>query len=222
MLYYLFFNSTFEFISNSRLFSTILYGSILYIICHAVINYCDIEVFKIVQNYFWYIFILDVTSLLYSIYQTISTPGINLNMALNSPNQNSNTGNDLQVSFNLLKNKINTLLDRSKNDLTVTQIPTSSHIPPTPTPPTPPTPSIQPLPTAANQIPTNQNKHQFSTPISQLKKQQSSNTQSTPITLLRDSNIDIQEVNFNEDGNESVAGSDVASVMDLDDFEKSL
>ena len=227
MLYYLFFNSTFEFISNSRLFSTILYGSILYIICHAVINYCDIEFFKIVQNYFWYIFILDVTSLIYSIYQTVSTPGINLNMALTSPNQNSNTGNDLQVSFNLLKNKINTLLDRSKNDLTVTQIPTAQH-----------TPSIQPIPTTTNQIPTTQNtifneqtKHQFSTPISQLKKQQmqtqtqnqqSSNTHSTPITLLRDSNIDVQEINFNEDGNESVAGSDVASVMDLDDFEKSL
>ena len=228
MLYYLFFNSTFEFISNSRLFSTILYGSILYIICHAVINYCDIEVFKIFQNYFWYIFILDVTSLLYSIYQTVSTPGINLNMALSSPNQNSHTGNDLQVSFNLLKNKINTLLDRSKNDLTVTQIHTLS-----PSPPIHPIQQVNPI-TPVHPI--NQNnsynepmKHQFSTPISQLKKQQnqnqnqqSSNTQSTPITLLRDSNIDIQEINFNEDGNESIAGSDVASVMDLDDFEKSL
>ena len=56
MLYYLFFNSTFEFISNSRLFSTILYGSILYIICHAVINYCDIEFFKIVQKISYLIF----------------------------------------------------------------------------------------------------------------------------------------------------------------------
>ena len=226
MLYYLFFNSTFEFISTSRLFSTILYGSILYIICHAVINYCDIEVFKIVQNYFWYIFILDVTSLIYCIYQSISTPGINLNMALTSPNAISNTGNDLQVSFNLLKNKINTLLDRSKNDLTVTQIPTH------PATQSPIQPAIQPTTIQSNaNIPVNEPiKHQFSTPISQLKKQQSSNsngngnsnTQSTPITLLRDSNIDIQEVNFNEDGNESVAGSDVASVMDLDDFEKSL
>lgn len=219
MLYYLFYNSTFEFISTSRFFSTILYGSILYIICHAVINYCDIEFFKIVQNYFWYIFILDVTSLICCIYQSIITPGINLNMALTSTNANTNTNNDLQVSFNLLKNKINTMLDRSKNELTVTQIPTY-----------PDTQSyIQP--TIQSTIQSNANitviepiKHQFSTPISQLKKQQfsNSNTQSTPITLLRDSNIDIHEVNFNEDGNESIASSDVANVMDLDDFEKSL
>jgi len=221
MLYYLFFNSTFEFISNSRLFSTILYGSILYIVCHAVINYCDIEFFKVVQNYFWYIFILDIISLCYSIYQTISSPGINLNMALNSANSTLNTGNDLQVSFNLLKNKINTLLDRSKNDLTVTQIPIQ------------PTTSQHTIPITNTSIVDEPIKHQFSTPISQLKKQhsqqqpqqpqqQTNNIQSTPITLLRDSNINVPEVIFNEDSNESVAGSDVASVMDLDDFEKSL
>jgi hypothetical protein len=142
-------------------------------------------------------------------------------MALNSANPTLNTGNDLQVSFNLLKNKINTLLDRSKNDLTVTQIPIQ------------PTPSQHTIPITNTSIVDEPIKHQFSTPISQLKKQhsqqqpqqpqqQTNNIQSTPITLLRDSNINVPEVIFNEDGNESIAGSDVASVMDLDDFEKTL
>jgi hypothetical protein len=147
-------------------------------------------------------------------------------MTLKSPNS---TNNDLQVSFNLLKNKFNTLLDRSKNDLTITQIPTQPDTHTT-------IQSITNIPITNQDIAHTHNtiKHQFSTPISQIKKQQmqsqnqqSNNTQSnnTPTeshTLFRDNNIDIQEVKFNEDGNESVSGSDVASVMDLDDFEKSL
>jgi hypothetical protein len=57
--------------------------------------------------------------------------------------------------------------------------------------------------------------------------------QSTPISVLRNFNNQDQKSLINEkielvqpkvtyDENESIAGSDVASVLDLDDFEKSL
>jgi len=126
MFYYLFYNSSFSFIVDKRLFSTILYGSILYILTHAVLNYCDISILNIINNYFWTIFVLDIISFTYSIYNTF----INENTLNNGNNENNrNNGNSsdssesgLNVSFNLLKNKINTLLDRN-NNLTVTKIP---------------------------------------------------------------------------------------------------
>ena len=76
----------------------------------------------------------------------------------------------------------------------------------------------------------------LSTPISQILRQnqdpqsrdQGLGMASTPITLLREKiNIPdvgtyIKESGNDLDGLESVAGSDIASVMDLDDFEKSL
>ena len=85
---------------------------------------------------------------------------------------------------------------------------------------------------------------QLSTPISHLQsnkkniKQQGQQLQSsTPLSLIR-SNIKIEPPQFQDDiqyngngngsngsngstGNESVAGSDVGSIMDLEDFEKS-
>ncbi len=48
------------------------------------------------------------------------------------------------------------------------------------------------------------------------------NTASTPINLIRQKQ-NMPEPIINEDGYaESVAGSDLGSIMDLDDFEKSL
>ena len=273
MYYYLLYNSSFSFIVENRLFSTILYGSILYILTHAILNYCDVSLLTIINNYFWTIFSLDIISFSYALYNSyINNTGVSCNNS-NNINNSSGDSNNMNVSFNLLKNKINTMFDR-KNDLTITQIPqnkksssnsggggngnnTNTH--------------LQENFSNIN-INTNNNnvqKHnddfdfsdldnignigiqdtstQYSTPISHLKGnkkiqdnlQQSTpiniknnsnrhGTASTPISIIRN-NIKIEDpiiqddndIQYNGGGGESVAGSDVGSIMDLEDFEKS-
>ena len=227
MFYYLLYNSSFSFIVESRLFSTILYGSILYILTHAVLNYCDISILNIINNYYWTLFTLDIISFLYALYQSI----------LNG-NNNQNGQNDLNVSFNLIKNKINTMLDR-KNDLTITQIPIQQQ-----------QNNLQNNYNNTNTINNNNNtnnntnkqnnKNKFSTPISQLqnlKQNTNTNKASTPISIIRN-NVNIlepiiddendqpdfynQSTNSNNQYSGSVAGSDVGSIMDLADFETTL
>ena len=253
MFYYLFYNSSFPFIVENRLFSTILYGSILYILTHAILNHCDISFLNIINQYYWVIFSLDIISFSYSIFKSS-----NEEYYEDGSNQ-SNQSNSFNVSFNLLKNKINTLLDR-KNDLTITPStdkPSFQHIR---------IPSQQQQQQQAqqqyqqsqpsykqsqeqklqefdqsfeeplfinNMNPNTTTSNKFSTPITQLKKQNNTNnpnqsgqqsSSSTPISLIREK-ITVPELNINEDMNnyaESMAGSDVGSVMDLDDFEKSL
>jgi hypothetical protein len=206
MFYYLLYNSTFEFINSNRLFTTILYGSILYILTHAILNYCNIDILGIIKNYFWIIFILDITAFIWTIYNILSLPVISTH----------GNENDLHVSFNLLKNKVNTFLDNKNNNLTIS---TPIHYPGNnpiaisnpPITPTKPTYSQQPIKTNSS----------MSTPISQiLQKNQKTNT-------LLNQPIDIPEIKINDDiTNEnmggSIAGSDVGNVMDLEDFEKML
>ena len=275
MYYYLLYNSSFSFIVENRLFSTILYGSILYILTHAILNYCDVSLLTIINNYFWTTLTLDVISFTYAIYTSFMN---------NDDSEHGNT-NSLNVSFNLLKNKINTMLDR-KNDLTITHIPNSSNqgyknqnnqknqnnnnkvqiqenfnnvstYNNTNTNTNNTNGSTNPLDDFdftdldnVIQQPSTQPLAQFSTPIKQLqgnKNQMTANTNththtntlkaSTPISLIR-SNTKIAEPNIqdengggigngigngngNGNGNESVAGSDVGSIMDLEDFENS-
>jgi hypothetical protein len=278
MYYYLLYNSSFSFIVENRLFSTILYGSILYILTHAILNYCDVSILTIINNYFWTTLTLDVISFTYAIYNTFMND--DFGNGNSSGNSSDNSNNSLNVSFNLLKNKINTMLDR-KNDLTITHIPNTNQVQ---------------QKNHTNQINTNQSQKnnkvqiqenfnnvstynntnnsnssnnplddfdftdlddviqppstqplaQFSTPIKQLQAQKNNNNTnnnnsnnnnsnntnntnnnmlkaSTPISLIR-SNTKISEPIIQDDsglGNESVAGSDVGSIMDLEDFENS-
>ena len=225
MFYYLLYNSSFSFVVENRLFSTILYGSILYILTHAVLNYCDISILNIVNNYYWTLFTLDIISFVYAFYQSIT-----------DNNNNNNSHNELNVSFNLLKNKINTIIDR-KNDLTITQ---STVLNKNNT-------NSNNSNNSNNNINNNNNNtnlkqqnvnttplqtsNKFSTPISQLQNinqgsNQQSNQSSTPISLIRnvnvvEPNIDLQDDQFNQYA-ESNTGSDLGSLMDLADFENSL
>ena len=259
MFYYLFYNSSFPFIVENRLFSTILYGSILYILTHAILNHCDISFLNIINQYYWVIFSLDIISFSYSIFKSSNEEYYE--DGSNQSNQ-SNQSNSFNVSFNLLKNKINTLLDR-KNDLTITPStdkPSFQHIRiPSPqqyqqhqqqyqqSPPQQYQQSQEQKleefdhsfedPIFINNInpntTPNTTSNKFSTPITQLKKQNNiinpnqsrqQQSSSTPISLIREK-ITVPELTINEDISnyaESVAGSDVGSVMDLDDFEKSL
>lgn len=168
MFYYLLFNSSL-FSSENRLFVSILYGSILYIITHAILNYCNIELLTIINNYFWAAFALDIISLCYGVYQKY--------FILDESDNN--------VSFNLLKNKINTQLDtflNTQQNLTIT-------------------PQSAPEPI-----------HMQSQPRK---------TMSTPINLIRTQLSDANIEPIITD-NESVAGSDIGSLNDLEDFEKTL
>ena len=228
MFYYLLYNSSFSFIVESRLFSTILYGSILYILTHAILNYCDISILNIVNNYYWTLFSLDIISFTYSFYQSITE---------------NNPHNDLNVSFNLLKNKINTIIDR-KSDLTITQSTiqnknnnnnnnnsnnnnnnNNSNNSNNPA-------NLK----QQNNIAPLQSSNKFSTPISQLQNvkqsnqqnnQQSNQSSSTPISLIRNNVniiepfVDEQDDQYNQYA-ESNTGSDLGSIMDLSDFETSL
>ena len=185
MFYYLFYNSTFSFIENNRLFSTILYGSIIYIITHAIIYYCNIDFLIIIRNYFWALFSLDILSFSYCLY----------NNYLNIDNS------EAMVSFNMLKNKINNIITTTSN---------------------------QPI-RITNTIPSRPDIDNISrTTIPITPKQEQQFKQSTPISALRKQNnlindkIDLVQPIINYDENESIAGSDVGSIMDLDEFEKNL
>ena len=251
MFYYLLYNSSFSFIVDNRLFSTVLYGSILYILTHAILNYCKVEILEIINNYYWFIFILDIISLAYGVYQNDST--LSQHSTTSSPN--------LDVSFNLLKNQINTIGSyfNKKNDITI-----SANTPvPIPTPRQPlriPTRdathtelntatncgltssstqlsrvsqyqmnhSNQPPQQYSNTTINNSNTSTsgFSTPITALREQPppSRNTQVShiPSPIITSSDIAFGNNEFGDGMNESIAGSDVGSIMDLDDFEKSL
>ena len=241
MFYYLLYNSSFSFIVDNRLFSTVLYGSILYILTHAILNYCKVEILEIINNYFWFIFILDIISLAYGVYQILSV-------------SNADSSNNLDVSFNLLKNQINTISTyfNKKNNISITDTTLLTNTPiPTPRQPlripttSPPSQSQSPdtipsnayapnqsiKPTHPQQQKTSQSSG-FSTPITVLRDLESQspsrNTRAShipePIITSDENSFDSNKYSYSDgDGTEeSIAGSDVGSIMDLGDFEKSL
>ena len=258
MFYYLLYNSSFSFIVDNRLFSTVLYGSILYILTHAILNYCKVEILEIINNYFWFIFILDIISLAYGVYQILSVP--NTLLTNTSVLGNTDPSNNLDVSFNLLKNQINTIGSyfNKKNDISITDNTLLTNTPvlgntPIPTPRQPLRISTT-LPTSQSQLPATNSTNAYApnqsiqpTQQPQQKTSQSSGF-STPITALRnleppppsrntrashipepiitsdENSFDSNNYSYSDgDGTEeSIAGSDVGSIMDLGDFEKNL
>ena len=264
MYYYLIYNSSFNFIVDNRLFSTILYGSILYIISHAILHYCNIEILTIIKNYYWSMFVLDIISFTYCLYKDyIDKPSPN--NAGTRTNTNT-TGDNLNVSFNLLKNKINNILTSNNSDISssnqsirIIHNPTnntsSGSTTHHPIPPRPIHTSLQ-QPTLSHPLQDSQseNDSQIINDLSHLRADNmpippKQATHSTPISLLRGGNPNAaygkQSVNGggiiqtkmnivepdvitndksrqSYDGGESVAGSDVGSMLDLDDFEKTL
>ena len=229
MFYYLFYNSSFEFISLNRLFYSVIYGSILYIFCHAILNYCNIEFLQIIKNYFWIIFTLDIISITWTIYNLLydtSNHNYYNNITNNNPiinpadNNDPRNSNNLNVSFNLLKNKINTLFDKNNNN-----IPNNTNF------------TNQPIRIIHNTntgnitLPHNGNTtlpHNGNIILPHNGNiQRDKNILSTPISLIREtiSIPDMQNITISEkdkECNESIAGSDIGNIMDLDDFEKNL
>jgi hypothetical protein len=247
MFYYLFYNSSFTFIVENRLFSTILYGSILYIITHAILTYCGIEVLDIIKNYYWSVLALDVLSLSYCLY-TYYWVG------------KASDSQSLNVSFNMLKNKINSIVNSDNIANQGIRILNTSATP-------------KQSQSSQQQNSLQQNSSQGNTTNQQRKLPIKTSGKSTPISLLRGNmsgnmpsiipdDINVQDPimeesqsnsegfygDFGESGNvgdsselgnrcdtgdantradrfdsvESVAGSDIGSLMDLDEFEKTL
>ena len=92
MFYSLLYKSTITY--ENKLFLTFIYGSILYMVIHALLNFSNKELLiKIKETYFTYIFIIDIISLLYYINNDIH------------PNDDDKE-NNLNVKIDLIKNKI--------------------------------------------------------------------------------------------------------------------
>lgn len=68
MFYFLIFNSSIlrnELQENKKIILTFLYGSISYIILHAILTTSEIMIIKIFKNYFWIFLLLDVATIYY-------------------------------------------------------------------------------------------------------------------------------------------------------------
>ncbi len=68
MFYFLIFNSSVlknEIHENKKIVLTFLYGSIAYIILHAILTTSEILIIKIFKNYFWIFLLLDVATIYY-------------------------------------------------------------------------------------------------------------------------------------------------------------
>lgn len=106
MVFTLFYHSTI--LKENKIFNSLLYGSILYLIIHAMMSFIDSETIKIIKdNYFWTIFYLDLGSFMYFNYNDyLSRPDSNSKIQEND----KQSDNDIKVSINTLKNKINKIL----------------------------------------------------------------------------------------------------------------
>ena len=70
MFYILFHHSTL--IKKNKLFYTLLYGSLLYLVVHIIMSFTDVEAIRIFKdNYFWTILIIDIPHFCIYFYQEI-------------------------------------------------------------------------------------------------------------------------------------------------------
>ena len=101
MYYFLLFNSSLIInnYSNQKLILVLTYGSILYMISHAIIFHTNIPFLIVLRSYFWNLFMLDIMVLVYKLWGSENI----------TPNEN------LKLSINLLKNKIYNMMDAKHN-----------------------------------------------------------------------------------------------------------
>jgi hypothetical protein len=142
MFYILFHHSTI--VKKNKLFYTLLYGSLLYLVIHIIMMFSDIESLKIFKdNYFWTILSIDLCTFLYLFISgsTLSTNGIvegnnneldsilkpfkdEINKVLNQNNEIKMTKQEPVISFPsnnekiVLESEINTnqIVNNNQND----------------------------------------------------------------------------------------------------------
>lgn len=209
MFYYLIFNSS---LSNypdihKKLITTILYGSILYIVLHAYLSISSSLLIQNLKPYFWLVYTLDCASIGY--------------LYLNMETSNE-TLDGISKIRDLLRNYLTDTSSQSLNSSTGTGIfsTTLKDIQ-----------SIQEEQTPQSQhLPTNQH-------TNNINSTSSSNTITSTSGIMKhtlSTDLDdllkqrLQELNMNQNQNKetigSDSGSDIGSIMDIDinEFEASL
>ena len=110
MYYFLLLNSSLITAEN-KFFSLILFGTITYIITHAIIYYTPLKLLEIFRNYFWVIFALDLFTTSYKIYynpQIIEcSPSANTNA---NPSANTSETANMKASLQQIQSKLGDML----------------------------------------------------------------------------------------------------------------
>lgn len=66
MFYYVIYNSTvLNYSNNNKKLNTFIYGTVLYILSHGLINSYDNKFAKYIKNYFWVVLAIDIFSIYY-------------------------------------------------------------------------------------------------------------------------------------------------------------
>ena len=131
MFYFLIFHSSISKFKeiDKKLLTTILYASIMYIIFHAILDsYQSNNFLKIIKNYFWLIFILDISTMIYlyftlikvdkNIFYTIKKSFTNLfenisDTSIYKDNELDKVNDEL---FNDIKNNVKNKLNKNENN----------------------------------------------------------------------------------------------------------
>ena len=115
MYYFLLLNSSLLSAEN-KFFSIILFGSIAYIITHAIIYYTPLKLLEIFRNYYWVIFALDIFTTSYKIYYNpLLIENISTNIT-STTNETINMKNSLQQ----IQSKLGDMLSGVNKPLTIT------------------------------------------------------------------------------------------------------
>jgi hypothetical protein len=91
MFYYVIYNSTvLNYSNNNKNLNTFIYGTILYILSHGLINSYDNQFAHYIKSYFWLILVIDIASIYYMhtyLNQDIESEANNLKSLLDSFNK---------------------------------------------------------------------------------------------------------------------------------------
>lgn len=111
MIYILFYKSSFT--DQNKIFHTLLFGTLLYMIIHMVITFIDSETLNIVKNNYFKLFVmLDLISVIY-----IAHDNGHINIDSNkSDDKRNDKVDDINNTIDKLKNTINNITGNKDND----------------------------------------------------------------------------------------------------------
>ena len=111
MIYLLFYKSSFT--DQNKIFHTLLFGTLLYMVIHMVLTFIDSNTLNIIKNNYFTLFaLLDLISFIY-----IAYGDGNFNLDGNKPiKKEDKEEEDINRTIDKLKNKINNITGASRND----------------------------------------------------------------------------------------------------------
>jgi hypothetical protein len=111
MFYYVIYNSTvLNYSNNNKNLNTFIYGTVLYILSHGLINSYDNQFAKYIKSYFWIVLAIDIFSIYY------------LHNFINLENDNENENDK-----NSLKNLLNAFYNNNPNKISNTNTNTNTN-----------------------------------------------------------------------------------------------